>query len=267
MEVLVNSNNLSKIKEKISQGIIPVGTHVSIGEPIVTDILCNCGFDIVWVDSEHAPVDKRDVNIQVITIRGQGLAPFVRIPWNDPVLVKPILEMGPAGIIFPFIKTVDEAKRAVASCKYPPLGVRGFGPLKANNYSTMESEQYLEMSKKEPWVIVQIEHIDGVDNLKEIIKVEGVDSIVVGPNDLSGSLGLLGQTRHPEVLKQLDRIADTCNEAGFAFGASIGWNEETVSDWLRRGVTWICIDGDLSYLVNGGKSTLEKTKNLIAKFR
>ena len=155
----------------------------------------------------------------------------------------------------------------MASCKYPPLGIRGFGPLKANNYSAMDSEQYLEMSKKEPWVILQIEHIDGVDNLKEIIKVEGVDSVVVGPNDLSGSLGLLGQTRHPEVLKQLDRIADTCNEAGFPFGASIGWNEEDVSDWIRRGVSWISVGGDVSYLVSGGKNTLEKTKNLIEKFK
>jgi len=263
----VNSNNLSRIKEKISQGIIPIGTHAHIGEPIVIDILCNCGFDFIWIDSEHASVDKRDVNIQVITARGGGLAPFVRIPWNDPVLAKPILEMGPAGIVFPFIKTVDEAKRAVESCKYPPAGIRGFGPLKANNYSTMDSEQYLEMSKKEPWVIVQIEHIDGVDNLKEIIKVEGVDSVVVGANDLSGSIGLLGQTRHPEVLKQLDRIADTCRQAGFPFGASIGWNEENVSDWIRRGVTWIGVDGDVSFLVNGGKNILEKTRNLIEKFK
>lgn len=263
----MNSNNLNRIKEKISQDIIPIGTHAHIGEPIVTDILCNCGFDFIWIDSEHASVDKRDVNIQVITVRGEGLAPFIRVPWNDPVLVKPLLEMGPAGIVFPFIKTVEEAKQAVASCKYPPLGVRGFGPMKANNYSTMNNEQYLEMSKKEPWVILQIEHIDGVDNLKKIIKVEGVDSIVVGTNDLSGSIGFLTQTRNPEVLKQLDRIANTCNEAGFPFGASIGWNEENVLDWIRRGVGWICVGGDVSYLVSGGKNTLEKTKNLIKKFK
>ena len=263
----MNSNNLNRIKEKISQGIIPIGTHAHIGEPIVTDILCNCGFDIVWIDSEHTPVDKRDVNIQVIIIRGEGLAPFVRIPWNDPILVKPILEMGPAGIVFPFIKTVEEAKLAVSSCKYPPSGIRGFGPIKANNYYTMSNQQYLEMSKEEPWIILQIEHIDGVNNLKEIIKIEGVDSVVVGPNDLSGSIGLLGLTRNPEVLKQLDRIANICNEVGFPFGASIGWDEEDVSDWIRRGVSWICIDTDISYLINGGKNTLEKTKNLIEKFK
>ena len=187
----MGSSNLFKIKEKISSKVVPIGTHVKIGDPIVTDILCNCGFDIIWIDSEHAPIDKRDISLQILTVRGAGVAPFVRVPWNDPVLVKPILEMGPAGIVFPFIRTSEEAKLAVASCKYPPVGIRGFGPIKANNYSTMDNGQYLEMSKKEPWVILQIEHIDGVDNLKEIIKVEGVDSVVVGPYDLSGSIGLL----------------------------------------------------------------------------
>ena len=263
----MNSNNLSKIREKISSGQIPIGTHTHIGEPIVTDVLCSCGFDLIWVDSEHSPVDKRDVNIQIITIRGSGLAPFVRVPWNDPVLVKPILEMGPAGIVFPYIRTVDEAIQAVASCKYPPAGIRGFGPQKAISYGAIDSATYLETAKTEPWVILQIEHIDGVNNLAEIIKVPGVDSIVVGPNDLSGSIGLLGQTRHPEVLKLLDRIAETCNSAGFPFGASIGWNEENVSDWIKRDVKWFCVDGDIPYLFNGGINTLKNVKNLISKIK
>jgi len=259
----MNSNNLIKIREKLSSGQVPIGTHCQVGEPIVTDILCNCGFDFLWLDSEHSPVDKRDINIQIITTRGSGLAPFVRVPWNDPVLVKPILEMGPAAIIFPFIRTVEDAKNAVSSCKYPPDGVRGFGPIKANNYSTMEGNQYLEMSKKEPWVILQIEHIDGVNNLAEMIKIEGVDSVVVGPNDLSGSIGLLGQTRHPEVLKLLDKIAETCNTAGFPFGASIGWNDENIRDWIKRKVKWLCVDSDISYLVNGGRNTYNKIRELV----
>jgi len=127
----------------------------------------------------------------------------------------------------------------------------------------MEGNQYLEMSKKEPWVILQIEHIDGVNNLSEMIKIEGVDSVVVGPNDLSGSIGLLGQTRHPEVLKLLDKIAETCNTAGFPFGASIGWNDENIRDWIKRKVKWLCVDSDISYLVNGGRNTYNKIRELV----
>lgn len=121
------SSNLSSVKEKIQKKEIALGTHIKIGNQVVTDILCNCGFDIIWVDGEHGPMDRKDINQQVITIRGAGIAPFVRVPWNDPVLVKPVLEMGPAGIVFPMISSVEEAKRAVEACRYPPKGNRGFG--------------------------------------------------------------------------------------------------------------------------------------------
>lgn len=257
------SSNLTKIQQKIKNGQVPIGTHIKIGEAVVTDILCNCGFDIIWIDGEHGPMDRKDINLQVITIRGAGIAPFVRIPWNDPVLVKPILEMGPAAIIFPFVRTVEEAKRAVESCKYPPIGVRGFGPMKANNYGTIEDSNYLELARKEPWVILQIEHIDGINNLADIIKVDGVDSVVIGPNDLSGSIHLLGQTRHPEVIKLMDKFADTCRKAKFPFGASISYNKQNMVDWIKRGVNWICVDSDTSYLLKGGLDTYNNVKDLL----
>jgi len=93
------SSNLEKIKEKIKKKEVAIGTHIKIGDPVVTDILCNCcGFDIIWVDGEHGPMDRKDINQQIITIRGAGIAPFIRVPWNDPVMVKPVLEMGPAAI-------------------------------------------------------------------------------------------------------------------------------------------------------------------------
>ena len=118
--IIKSSTNLEKIKKKINRKQVVIGTHIRIGDPIVTDIICNCGFDIIWIDSEHGPTDKKDIYLQIITIRGAGIAPFVRVPWNDPVLVKPILEMGPAGIVFPMVSSVEEAKKAVEACRYPP---------------------------------------------------------------------------------------------------------------------------------------------------
>ena len=110
---------------------------------------------------------------------------------------------------------------------------------------------------------MQIEHIDAVNNLKGILEVEGVDSILVGPNDLSGSIGLLGQTRHPEVLKLLDKIAEECNKAKIPFGSAIGFNKENVSDWINRGVNWLALDDDFTYLVSGAKKCIENTLNLL----
>ena len=203
------------------------------------------------------------LNQQIITIRGAGIAPFVRVPWNDPVLVKPVLEMGPAGIIFPMIGSVGEAKKAVGACRYPPKGIRGFGPMKANNYGTMDSKEYFELADGEPWVILQIEDYKAIKDLKNIIEVDGVDSIAIGPNDLSGSIGKLGQTRHPEMLKLMDEYAATCREAGISFGTSIGFDEQNVTEWIDRGVDWICVDADASYLLSGGINTLNNTRKII----
>ena len=257
------SSNLDSIKEKLAKGEVAIGTHVKIGNPEETDILCNCGFDIIWVDGEHGSMDRKDINHQISTIRGAGIAPFARVPWNDPVLAKPILEMGPAAIIFPLIRSAEEAKKAVESCKYPPRGTRGFGPIKANNYGTMNNKEYLELADREPWVILQIEHIDGIKDLKNIIKVDGVDSVVIGPSDLSGSIGFLGQTRHPEVLKLMDEFANVCREADFPFGTSMMFDHQSVSEWIDRGVNWICVDTDIYYLLNGGMNTLYNTRKII----
>ena len=259
------SSNLDKVKEKIGKGKVAIGTHIKIGNQVVTDILCNCGFDIIWIDGEHGPMDRKDINQQVITVRGAGLAPFVRVPWNDPVLVKPVLEMGPAGIVFPMIGSMEEAKKAVEACRYPPKGIRGFGPMKANNYGTMDGKEYIELSDEEPWVILQIEHFEAIKDLKNIASVDGVDSIVIGPNDLSGSIGKLGQTRDPEMLKLMDEYAAACIEARISFGTSIGFDDENVTDWIKRGVSWICVDADASYLLSGGKKTLSNTREIIKK--
>lgn len=261
------ANNLIKVKEKISKGELVIGTSVSLADPIVSEILCGCGFDFIWIEGEHSTLDKRDIDMHIMAVSKSGIAPFVRVAWNDPVIVKPVLDMGPAAVIFPFVKTSEEAKLAVSSCKYPPRGIRGFGPIRANEYSIMDNEKYLKLSEKEPWVIVQIEHVDAVNNLEQILKVEGIDSILVGPNDLSGSVGLLGQTRHPEVKKLLDNIAKECNKAKIPFGAAMGFNIENITDWINRGISWIALDDDFSYLVSGGINCYKSAVELFKKIR
>lgn len=261
------ANNLLKVKEKISRGELVIGTVISLSDPIVSEILCRCGFDFIWIDGEHSAMDNGDINLHIMAVGRSGIAPFVRIAWNDPVIAKPILDMGPAAIIFPYIRTAEEAELAVKSCKYPPRGIRGFGPNRANDYSLMDNEEYLSLSEKEPWIIIQIEHIDAVNNLEKILKVEGIDSILVGPNDLSGSIGQLGKTRHPEVLKLLDRIAVECNKAKVPFGAGIGFNEDNFSDWIRRGASWLGINNDSSYLVSGGTNCYKNAKELFKKIK
>jgi len=264
MEAFMNSA-LARIKEKIHRNELVVGTAVSLNDPVITEILGSCGFDFLWIEGEHSKLDRGDIDLHIMAAEKQDVASFVRVAWNDPVLAKPMLDIGASAIIFPFIKTKDEAELAVKSCKYPPRGIRGFGPIRPVKYGLVDTQEYLKSDLKEPWVILQIEHVDAVNNLDKILKVDGVDSVVVGPMDLSASIGLLGQTSHTEVLKLIDRVAEKCLEAGIPFGASIGFNEKNVSAWISRGASWLALDGDTDFLLGGGINCYKKTIELFRK--
>lgn len=131
----------------------------------------------------------------------------------------------------------------------------------------MDGGEYLERAKREPWVIIQIEHIDAVANLEDILAVEGIDTVVIGSSDLSGSMGLLTQLRHPDVIEVCDQIAATCRKADIPFGVSLLWSEENVRDWIKRGVAWIGVDNDVRYLSSGARTAYEATRRLLAELR
>jgi len=254
---------IDKLNDKLKKGIAVIGTHISMPDNSITEMMGEIGFDFVWVDWEHTPMDRGQIQNHLIAARAAGIAGFVRIPWNDPVLVKPVLEMGPDGIVFPMIKTAADARNAVTSCLYPPKGIRGYGPKRANRYGMMQNDEYLAQAESSFWRIMQIEHIEAVGNLKEILRVDGVDTIVVGPNDLSGSVGLITQTWHPDVMKLMDEIGEICREAGKPFGVSMGWQPQAVAEWNRRGISWIACGGDTGYLMEAGMNTLRGVQDII----
>ncbi len=242
---------LEKVKGKLASGELVLGTHVSLADSCVTELLGDVGFDLLWIDTEHSPLDKSGLVLHLVAARAAGAAAFVRVPWNDPVLAKPVLEMGIDGIIFPMIRTEEEARRAVSACLYPPDGIRGFGPRRAARYGLAGGADYIRTAASRFWRILQIEHYQAVDNLDAILSVPGVDSIVVGPNDLSGSVGLLGQTGHPRVMELMDRIVETAHRRKVPVGTSIPEDPVTIQQWIDRGVQWLVTGSDTSYLANG----------------
>jgi 2-dehydro-3-deoxyglucarate aldolase/4-hydroxy-2-oxoheptanedioate aldolase len=253
---------LPEIRCKIADRELVVGSHVGLLDSSVSELLACVGFDFLWIDTEHSAIDRGVLLQHLVAAQAGGAAAFVRIPWNDPVLAKPVLEMGPAGLVFPWVCTAEQAKAAVAACLYPPAGVRGFGPRRAVRYGMVSAEQFVREAAGSFWRIMQIEHVEAVRNLEAIVAVEGVDAIVVGPNDLSGSLGLLGQTEHPEVQKLCDRIAEVARRAGVPFGTSIGDDPAIVRRWIERGVDWIATGTDIGSLVAGGRRALAQAREL-----
>ena len=245
------------LREKLQSGELIVGGHVFTTDPEITEALGMHGLEFIWIDAEHSAFDKATILGHIVAAAAAGAASFVRVAWNDPVLIKPILEMGPDGIILPMVMCADEARAAVAACSYPPAGVRGFGPRRANCYGAMETRDYLAHADERLLKILQIEHLCAVDNLDEILHVPGIDLIIVGPNDLSASIGHLGDTRHPDVIQLYDRIEDTCKRLGKPFGVSLGPSDRvSVEDWVRRGAALVSCGDELSYIATGSQATL-----------
>jgi 2-dehydro-3-deoxyglucarate aldolase/4-hydroxy-2-oxoheptanedioate aldolase len=232
-----------------------VGGHVFFTDPSITNAMATFGYDFIWIDGEHGPFDKQNLLMHVIAANEGGSAAFVRVPVNDPAVIKPVLEMGIDGIIIPMVLTQEEAEAAVAACLYPPEGIRGFGPRRAIRYGKTEIQSYLETAKDSFLRIVQIEHKLAVTNIKAILSVEGLDAIIIGPNDLSASLGLLGQSTHPAVLEMGRVIVKAAKEAKKPVGVSIGPDESVIRIWMEIGVDFISVGDDISFLQQGAART------------
>ena len=252
----------SVLLNRMKKGELIAGTHVTLSDFSISEQMGLLGFEFVWIEGEHSPLDKQNILGHIIACKAGNTAAFVRIPWNDPVLAKPVLEMGPDGMIFPFVRTAEEARAAVAACRYPPKGIRGFGPRRANKYGTQPNAVYIEEVDSSILKIMQIEHIDAVNNLEEIIAVDGVDTIVVGPFDLSGSVDLLGQTRHPDVMALMDTIAEKCRAANMPFGISMPYDKNNITDWIRRGASWMAVGNDSSYIATAGSDTIKTIREI-----
>ena len=193
-------NNVDRFRQRLQQGKICVGTSVSLTDPIVSELAAEAGNDLVWIEMEHSYLDLRALLGHLAALRGTQAAPIVRVAWNDPVLIKPILDLAPAGIVVPMVCSGEEAAKAVGACRYPPQGVRGFGPIR-NMYGIETMEEYLAIASEQIMVFVQIEHIQAVHNLDEILATPGLDGVVIGRNDLTGSMGKLGQHSDPKCSK------------------------------------------------------------------
>ncbi len=247
-----------RLRERFRRHEPVFGAHVFLGDPQITEAFGLHGYEFVWIDGEHSPFGNAAILAHVQAAAAGGTASLVRVPWNDPVLVKPVLEMGPDGVILPLVASGDEARRAVAACRYPPAGVRGFGPRRAIRYGAEDLGEYFESVDRSFLVIVQIEHVRAVERLEEIVAVPGVDLAVVGPNDLAASAGCLGRTKCPEMSRLYDRIAEGCARAGAPFGVSIGAGDfESMTEWVGRGAVFIGCGDDVAFISAGSRATMD----------
>lgn len=245
---------LELLTEKLKTGQVIRGSHVFAGMPILTEAMAQAGFDVLWLDMEHTAIGIESLVNNMIAAKAGGTPAWVRIPWNDPVRAKPVLDMGAEGIIFPYVRTAEEAALAASACSYPPEGIRGYGPLRALNYGGITQMEYVTNTYRNCLRIIQIEHIDAVKNLREIASVDGIDAFIVGPNDLSGSVGKIGQVLDPELMDLYREIGAVLTEMGRPFGVSTGCNPEFLRFWRSIGATILFAGNDVGYVYEGAQA-------------
>jgi 2-dehydro-3-deoxyglucarate aldolase/4-hydroxy-2-oxoheptanedioate aldolase len=231
-----------------------IGTIVSLSAPPAVEAISRCGFDWLWIDMEHAPLTLEHVQ-HILMAKSAECAGFVRIPVNDETWIKRVLDLGADGIIVPQVKTKEEAQRAVAAGKYPPMGTRSAGLARAQGYG-MSFASYIKEANQNTSVLLQIEHADGVKNVEEILEVEGIDAIIIGPYDLSGSYGKLGEVQDKQVTDAIDVVYKACKQRGIPIGI-FAMQPEAGKAYLEKGFQLLAVGADIHYMWTAAKAGLE----------
>jgi 2-keto-3-deoxy-L-rhamnonate aldolase RhmA len=241
--------------KKATRGKGALGVWSMSGSPMIAEALGCAGYDFVVLDMEHAPNDVPRILPLLQAVAGTPAASLVRLPWNDTVVVKQVLDIGANSVMFPYVQTAEEAQRAVAATRYPPDGVRGVaGMSRATRFGGVSG--YFGKAADELCVVLQLETIEAVSRLREIAAVPGVDSIFIGPSDLSASMGLVGQVDHPSVQEALANAARACRDAGKPVGI-LASGAARASDYFGYGYDWVASGSDLGLMMNAARAEVK----------
>lgn len=230
--------------KKLRHGDTLIGTLVSLHNTDIVELLAACGYDWLFIDAEHGPFMPGDTGP---LLQAAGTCPcLVRIPAADPAWIKKALDVGAAGIIVPQVNDAAQARDMIAAAKYSPRGRRGVGLGRAHCYGR-EFESYLGRANTDTVVVLQAESREAIDNIDAIAAIEGVDAILIGPYDLSASLGHIGEVTHPEVRAAIDTVAAACKAAGTRLGI-FGISADAVRPYMESGFTLITVGVDSLFL-------------------
>ncbi len=223
------------------------GTIISLPVPQATEIMADAGFDWILIDMEHSSLALSDVHT-LLAAAGDRLMKIVRVPGNDEVWIKRVLDLGCDGILVPMVNSGEAARSAIAASLYPPAGRRSVGVTRAHRYGPGFRE-YVGSANDRLILMLQVEHIDAVRNIDEIVATAGAGAIFIGPYDLSASMGLAGQVTHPDVLSAIGRVKDACRKAGMPWGI-FAMTPEGLDGYIADGCTYALCSMDVAILTS-----------------
>lgn len=239
----------NKLKRDLAAGKVCIGATITMENTVVAELLSHVGLDWLWFEMEHSATSDGGALAMLQATNGADISTVVRVPWNDKTMIKRALDNGPDGIIIPLVNTAEEAEAAVRAMKYPPVGERGAGLSRAQCYGIHMGE-YMGTANDEVMTTIMIEHVTAIKNVDQILAVKGIDSVMVGALDLSGSMGLLGQTTHPDVETAIQKVLAASKKAKVPCGI-ITTAPEQANERIKQGFTQIIIGIDVLYLLGG----------------
>jgi 2-dehydro-3-deoxyglucarate aldolase len=249
------------LKKKLIQNEQTYGCWITLGHPLIPEILAPAGFDWLTVDMEHSSIGLNELLPLIMSIEANGMVPLVRVGENDANLIKRVMDAGAYGVIVANINSPEEAQAAVNAVKYPPIGNRGVGLYRAQGFGKT-FEMYLQWVKEQSIVIVQIEHIDAVKRIDDIFKVSGIDAFIIGPYDLSGSLGKPGQFDDPEVVGAIEQVIEAGKKKKIPAGFhSVTTDPEEAAQRIEQGFIFLGFSVDSIFLGDAAIGAMQRLKN------
>ena len=242
---------VNAFKRALAEGRTQIGLWTSLGTGLAAEVLGGAGFDWLLIDTEHAPTEVPMIADQLRTLEAFPVTPIVRPAWNDLVLIKRILDLGVQTLLVPYVQSAEEARRAVSATRYPPEGVRGIAAtIRANRYGRIKD--YHAQANREMCVLVQLETRRALAELEAIAAVEGIDGLFIGPSDLAGDLGHLGNNRHPDAVAVFAEACARAKKVGKPIGI-LAPVEEDARRYLEMGFSYVAVGSDIGVLRNAAE--------------
>ena len=251
---------MKSLKKKLKNNELTIGSWISLGHTAIAEIMAKAGFDWLVVDMEHSAITLPEAQQLIQVIELSGITPLVRVGDNNPLLIKRAMDAGAHGVVVPMVNSKADAMNAVNAVKYPSVGTRGVGLARAQGYG-MEFEKYKEWVNKDSIVVVQIEHVEAINNLKEIMNVEEVDAGIIGPYDLSASMGYPGEFNRKEVQEMLSKFLEVAKAlkkpAGFH---AVFPDSEDAKRKIDLGFNFLAFGLDTLFLATKARTELSRIK-------
>jgi 2-keto-3-deoxy-L-rhamnonate aldolase RhmA len=223
------------------------------------EVIADAGFDWLLIDMEHSPIGPENLRDILVALKGSKSVPLVRLMANDAAYFKTALDLGAGGVVVPMVESGDDARRVVQNGRYPPLGVRGFSPMRASRYFR-NIQEYLAKANEEILLIAQIESAKAVDQVEAVASTPGIDGIFIGPSDLASSMNLIRQPAHPNLQETIDRLITRIRSCGVPFGLPTTTQEE-FAYFVERGGTLLTVASDIFLLRDGADRCLRERKS------